>query len=193
MLNKEIKFDCIIVLANYMDAQGVLNDESKARVEFALELFTKWPDAHIITSGWAYRKDSTICIGDALKWYSVEIGIPEEKIIVDVQSKDTVGDAIFTKVNVVMPQGWKKIAVVTSDYHVNRTKEIFTFIFGPEYEIQVWGVGNFTNSEKVKAENNSLKAFYDTFQGIKAGDTASILHRLKERHPFYSDIKIELN
>lgn len=173
-----------------MDANGVLNDESAARVELAHDLFAKWPGAHIITSGWAYRKDSSICIGDALKDYSIEVGIPQEKITVDVHSKDTVGDAIFTKMNVVVPCGWKTIAVVTSDYHVKRTNEIFNFIYGPEYRIQVFGAGNFTTPDKIKSESHSLHAFYKTFEGINAGDSSSILQRLKERHPYYSDLKI---
>jgi uncharacterized SAM-binding protein YcdF (DUF218 family) len=182
--------DCIIILANLMDKNGVLNDESKARVELANELFLKWPHSTIITSGWAYRKDSAICIGNAMKAYSREIGIPEEKIIVDVHSKDTVGDAIFTKVNVVMPKGWKTIAAVTSDYHVNRTNEIFKFVYGPEYQIQVFGAGYFTTPEKIKSEQDSLKMFYTTFEGVRVGDTNSILQRMKERHPYYPDIKV---
>ncbi len=36
---KKIKFDCIIVLANEMDKEGVLNIESVSRIKLACESY----------------------------------------------------------------------------------------------------------------------------------------------------------
>lgn len=181
-----MKFDCIIVLANEMDPQGNLNPESLARIERGVELWKDNPSARMITCGWAYRKDSDLCIGNVLKDYAIKMGVPAEKIIPELNSRDTVGDAVFTKLLIVNSTKWRKIQVVTSDYHVNRTAHIFRFIYGPEYEIEVAGSGQFDGPEKQKLEKASIEAFQKTFEGVAPGDDAGIYARLSQRHPFYN-------
>ena len=122
-------FDCIIVLANEMDKNGKLNLESISRIRLACDLYFKNPFVTLITCGWNYRNDSNLCIGNVMKEYAINLGVPEDKIISEVNSRDTVGDAFFTKINIVKLTNWKNILVVTSDYHVKRSSIIFNFIF----------------------------------------------------------------
>ena len=104
-----------------------------------------------------------------------------------MSSRDTVGDAYFTKVNLVVPRFWKKVLVVTSDYHVSRTQEIFSFIYGVDVDVMVYGAPMVAlNDDVERGELTSLKAFRDTFSGVLSGDDAAILMRLRERHPFYN-------
>ena len=58
--------DAIIILSNLMAADGSLNRESAARAKKGVEAFRDNKASVIVTCGWAYRKDSSICIGDAV-------------------------------------------------------------------------------------------------------------------------------
>lgn len=181
-----MKFDCIIVLANEMDREGNLNLESRKRVELACDSYFDKRSTTLVTCGWNYRKDSELNIGDVLKQYAVKAGVPAENIITELNSRDTVGDAFFTKVNIVSGKGWRKLLVVTSDYHVSRTSNIFRFIYGPQYQIEVIGAAGFDTPEKQASEQKSNAAFNNTFENAEAGNDEVILTRLSTRHPFYN-------
>ena len=131
--------DAIIVLANHMDANGVLNLESIARAKKAVEIFNEKNIPYLVTSGWAYRKDSEIKIADAFKHYLVKnLHVNPKKILTELNSRDTVGDAFFTKINLAVPLSWKKICVVTSNYDVERANEIFNLIYGNKFLINTY-------------------------------------------------------
>ena len=66
-ISNAIKIDAIIVLANKMDQNGLLNSESMARAKKAVEIFNERGISNIVTCGWAYRDDSDIKIADAFK------------------------------------------------------------------------------------------------------------------------------
>lgn len=181
-----MEFDCIIVLANEMDKEGNLNLESVARIKLASDSYFNNPSATLITCGWNYRKDSKLFIGDVMKNYAVKLGVPFKKIITENNSRDTVGDAFFTKLTILKNNKWKNLLIVTSDYHVIRTSKIFKFIYGSQYEINVIGSYGFDSLEKQISEKISLKAFERTFENIKEGDEIKIYERLSTQHPFYN-------
>ncbi len=106
-INNEImKFDCIIVLANEMDKEGNLNLESISRIKLARDSYFNNPSTTLITCGWNYRKDSKLFIGDVMKNYAVKLGVPSDKILAEINSRDTVGDAFFTKLNILKNMAW---------------------------------------------------------------------------------------
>ena len=179
-------YDCIIILANEMDRHGNLNAESTSRVQLAVDCYKKEPSATLITCGWDYRADSDLCIGDVMKAYAEELGVPSDKIIAELNSRDTVGDAFFTKLNLLSNHPWKDLLVVTSDYHVDRAHTIFKFVCGPNYNVKVLGAGSFDSPEKQNAERASLEAFEQTFAGVSAGDIKQVYQQLSTRHPFYN-------
>jgi uncharacterized SAM-binding protein YcdF (DUF218 family) len=182
-----IKNDAVIVLANQMDENGLLNSESKARANKAVEILNEREISHIVTCGWAYRNDSDIKIADAFKSYIVNsLGVNPSKVITELNSRDTVGDAYFTKINLALSLNWKNLCVVTSDYHVKRTKEIFSFIYGNEFSVEVYGASVVHDISILSNELASINAFRDTFLGVTMGNNIEILKRLKERHPFYN-------
>ena len=178
--------DCIIVLANEMDKNGVLNTISEERIKLASETFFKHPLATMITCGWNYRNDSNIFLGEALKNHAVNLGVPAEKIMCELNTKDTVGEAFFTKLNIVKNNGWKNILVVTSDYHAERALKIFKFIYGDQYHIDSIGASGSDNKEKQAAEVKSTATFKQTFGDLKPGDDVKISERLVTQHPFYN-------
>lgn len=180
--------DAIIVLANHMDAEGNLNNESKERAELSLEIMKNCSVANIVTTGWAYRRNVNLSLAEVMKRYINE-RLPadcEVNFLIEDLSKDTVGEAVFTKVNFAAPMSWKKIIVVTSNYHIKRAKEIFNFVYGSMYEISFFGSKWEYKKSIVDDELSSISKFRETFFGINVGDDLMILRRLKESHPFYN-------
>ena len=81
-----------------------------------------------------------------------------------------------------------KVVVVTSDYHVDRTKFIFTHVFNKAVSIEVYGVPTTKSSDQniLLHEQQSLDAFCQTFKGVDFSDISEIFSVLSERHPFYN-------
>ena len=184
---EKMSYPVIIVLGNLMDSMGELNDESSSRMDLAIDVFHKNSSQFIITCGWDYRSDSNIAIADAMKSYAINNGhISPEVILTDVNSRDTVGDAIFSKKNIVTKKNLSNLLIITSDYHTLRTHKIFSYIYGKQYSIKVLGSKTPKGDDFLKSESESLKIFYKTFAGVKSGDDMLIYNRLREKHPFYN-------
>lgn len=183
----ELEFDCIIVLPNQMDINGNLNEECKARVQLASQYYFANQGVSFITSGGKNKQGSSICIGNQLRKHAVLLGVKPDKIITDLNSLDTVGDALFTKMNIVRKTNWKNILVTTSDYHVERSKYIFEYIFGSPYNIKVVGCPTNDPARLKLAEKKSLRTFKSMFHDLNSGDDDSLNRRLMEKHPFYKN------
>jgi uncharacterized SAM-binding protein YcdF (DUF218 family) len=180
--------DTLIVLAHEMSSQGVLEAESQARADLVGTLAHTSPDSIVITPGWAYRADSLVAIGDVMREYLTrEKGIPELRVISEVRSKDTVGDAVFSRALLSAMGREGKITIVTSGYHISRAETIFRFVFGPKAEILTarvdWQPGELERESELK----SLKAFEKTFRGVEPGNLCVILERLYAEHPLYAN------
>jgi uncharacterized SAM-binding protein YcdF (DUF218 family) len=169
-----------------MDSQGNLNEESRTRMEVAIKAFQAKEAPNMVTSGWNYLGNYRIPIAEAMRDYAVQHGIPAKAIQCDVNSRDTVGDAVFTKRNVVLSKGWKRLLVITSDYHAGRAKEIFTFIYGIGYDIDVRSAVSPVTKRSPEKEQKSLQGFHSTFEGLEAGDDTAIWERLRQQHPLYN-------
>ena len=128
-----MSYSAIIVLGNRINKSGKPNRESSSRMDVAIEAFYQKKAPYIITCGWAYRDDSSISIADAMKTYAVQKKVPEHVIFTEANSRDTVGDAYFTKTNIVSKNYWNKLLIVTSEYHAIRAYAIFKYIYGKEF------------------------------------------------------------
>ena len=183
----KVDYDFILILSNLMDKYGNLNQESLERCKKAVEIFSANPDSFLITSGWNYRKDSKITIAKAFKKYLIENNkIPKDNILVDENSRDTVGDAVFTRLNIISKFNSRKLTIITSNYHVPRVKKIFDFVYGNKIFISVVGSGQISDEMGLREkELKSLEAFNKTFVGIKRGDIENIYKRLISKHPYY--------
>ncbi len=190
-------YSAIIVLGNLMNKSGLLNSESSSRMDIAIKIFYKKQAPLIVTCGWAYRNDSSIALANAMKLYAIKIrNVPSKFILTEENSRDTVGDAVFTKKHIALNREWNNLLVVTSDYHILRAYEIFTYVYGKNFSIKVIGADTDNNKERIKNEKKSIQMFYDTFTGIEAGDDTLIYKRLCEQHPYYNGMvhpKLKIN
>ena len=179
----------LIILSHLKDANGELDDETLARIELGVELFRSKEFDFIVTSGWDYQDDSDLKIGEVVadnlrKRYLID----KSKILVDVCSRDTVGDAFFLRKNVILPYDIGSITLVTSSYHVRRADEVFKKFFSPSVSVITVGANFALDNleERLANEENSYRAFLYTFDNVDFSNDTAVLDVLSIRHPFYN-------
>jgi hypothetical protein len=59
-----------------------------------------------------------------------ESGYPDRLLFTEAASWDTVGNAYFARTLHTDPAGWRRLAVITSEFHMPRTEAIFRWVFG---------------------------------------------------------------
>jgi uncharacterized SAM-binding protein YcdF (DUF218 family) len=59
-------------------------------------------------------------------------GVSAERIQIEASSYDTIGNAYFSKLLHVDPAGWRNLTIVTSEFHMPRSRAIFEWVFGME-------------------------------------------------------------
>ena len=170
-----------------MTRHGRPKYETICRARLAASLISGNFSKRIITCGWDYHQNSGLSLAAAIKKYLNNfLKIPPSIILCEAKSRDTVGDALFTKIDFAIPNDWRKLCIVTSDYHVVRTKRIFEFVYGKKYRLEVMGSKALRNKRYKSKESRSLNAFNKTFANIPAGNDSAILNRLKNSHPLYN-------
>jgi hypothetical protein len=64
--------------------------------------------------------------------YLVSRGVKAERIRLESTSYDTIGNGYLTRLMHADPAGWTRMLVITSSFHMPRTKAIFEWVFGME-------------------------------------------------------------
>jgi len=104
-------------------------------------------------------------------------------ITMETTSWDTLGNAYFVRAQICDPMGWKKLWVVTSKFHMPRTKAIFDWIFSvtshapKNYQLRY-----------IETENVGL-----TDEQVRARETREMrslknVHRLADKHKTLEDV-----
>jgi|YelNatPaOPRAMG01_1025707.scaffolds.fasta_scaffold07961_15 uncharacterized SAM-binding protein YcdF (DUF218 family) len=100
--------------------------------------------------------------------------IDPNKIIVCKPSKTTIGNAYYAKLKAIEHQ-FKKLIVVTSNFHMERALAIFNLIFGDEYII----IGRPSNEDvesSLLEREKKLKIFLTLLDTFKKGDHETVMH-----------------
>lgn len=178
----------IVVLSHLMTKNGIPGNETKSRANLAIRLFNTDKFNYLITSGWAYRNDCDYRICDVVKEYILKSSeINSNKIKVLPHSRDTVGDAFFS-LKFVKEVGIKKLIVITSDYHVLRSRLIFKKFFRNIADLEIMGINSELKNNKdiVKKELKSTEVFMETFKNADFSNLNSIYQCLLNNHPLYN-------
>ena len=171
-----------------MSKNCVLDSESKARVKLAIDKFNTLNIRYLITIGWPYRTDCPTPISNVVRDYIItNYDIKFSSIISIPLSRDTVGDAYYC-LKFLQKHKVRQLHIITSDYHVTRTKLIFKTIFQNIIGIKVYGVKtNSVNEESVLLhEKKSIKAFKSTFSKTNFNELSSIYNTMSKKHPYYN-------
>ena len=141
IINQKQKFnyDAIFVLAGGIDNDGNIHPWVQRRLDIAIDLGNNNDIPIVVLGGGTYHKphytnkdgfvihESTACAN-----YLIYNGIKSERIMREWSSYDTIANAFFGLTNFAIPRKWKHILIITSEFHMPRSVEIFKWIFGLE-------------------------------------------------------------
>lgn len=166
------KLDVIIVLAGGLNHEGKVHEWVRRRLDRAIELHKIYAIPIICCGGGTYHKppyvnkegfvihESTECVN-----YLIQNNINPNIIYREWSSYDTIANAFFSLTNHIWCRKWKHIGIITSDFHMPRTKEIFNWIYNlnnKEYSLTFYSVTDVDLDKKMiktrkEREHKSLK------------------------------------
>lgn len=118
---------CIVALGFQLEADGTMKQELIERLKVLLNSAKKYPNAYIVCTGGgtAAENESSTEAGEMAKWL-ISNGVDKKHIIVEDNSLTTAQNAIFTyDILTTQYTDVKKIAIVSSDYHIATGKLLF--------------------------------------------------------------------
>jgi uncharacterized SAM-binding protein YcdF (DUF218 family) len=133
----------IVVLGGGIDLQGNIPSYVYSRLGEAIKLQHELNCKILVSGEYSFLYDKVkppFTEASKMQGYLLEKGVSVDKIIKEEQSKDTIGNAYYSKKYVFLPQKEKKAIIITSDFQVERANYIFSKIFGPEYDFKIVGI-----------------------------------------------------
>lgn len=129
-------YDAIIVLGGGVREGGELPPWAAARFDLALERETGEPFV-CLSAGTTHRPpplEDGFPIQESVAGsrYLIAQGVAPSRIRIENASYDTIGNAYFSKLMHVDPPEWRRLLVITSEFHMPRTRAIFGWVFGFE-------------------------------------------------------------
>ncbi|HYP14350.1 MAG TPA: YdcF family protein [Bryobacteraceae bacterium] len=127
--------DAILVLGGGVREGGELPIWVKNRFDLALRLHRGEPIV-CLSAGTPHRPPPLDEFGFPIfesaagARYLMSKGLAPELIQIENVSYDTIGNAYFSKLVHVDPPGWSKLLVITSEFHMERTRAIFEWVYG---------------------------------------------------------------
>jgi len=188
-----MKSDVIIILGGGINPDGSLREITIDRIKKGIKLFRRNITDWIIASGaYGFMENYVppITEAKAMAKYLENNGVPKEKIILEEKSKDTIGNAYFTKVNVLEPRKWYNPIVVTSNFHIPRTRYIFKKVLGKKYNVSFVKVTSKLPRDLLERirikEQKVLNLLKRWTKEIEDGDDKSLKKFLYTEHPAYA-------
>lgn len=185
--------DAIVVLGRGIDPDGSLPLLAKQRVARAAELFA-WETAPriIFTGRCSLMTDMipTVTEAGAMAAYAVKLGLPREALLVEEKSRDTIGNAYFVLREVLEPNDWTSIRVVTSDFHIQRTAWIFQKVLGVGYDVSFSAapseLDHSTIAVRAREEADITAFLMEWLADVPDGDPMALARVIWEEHPGYA-------
>ena len=185
--------DAIVVLGGGVDGDGFLSTTSRTRVARAVELFHAGIAPRMILSGRCglTAPEPTITEAVAMATYAREHGVPRAALLLEEESRDTLGNAYFTRELFLVPNGWRSIRVVTSDFHLSRAAWVFRKILGARYDFSFVSAASGLSPRELilrALEECKLSIFLNEWlEALEEGDDHAVERLMGQEHPGYAD------
>lgn len=135
MADQKTPPEMIVVLGCYTNDDGSPTDMMKSRIEGGAQVYASLRqqniDCRVIVTGYQ-RTGQTISEASAMEKHAVDNGlIDQENIIKEEQASTTAENAYYSRI-IVDEFDATKVNVVTSQFHMERARNIFEKIFSPQ-------------------------------------------------------------
>eukprot|EP00188_Purpureofilum_apyrenoidigerum_P000808 Plantae.Rhodophyta-Purpureofilum_apyrenoidigerum.ctg13995.p1 GENE.Plantae.Rhodophyta-Purpureofilum_apyrenoidigerum.ctg13995~~Plantae.Rhodophyta-Purpureofilum_apyrenoidigerum.ctg13995.p1 ORF type:complete len:222 (-),score=33.80 Plantae.Rhodophyta-Purpureofilum_apyrenoidigerum.ctg13995:289-954(-) len=136
MEQSDAPFDAVIIPGGGLDETGAPHPFVKSRLRAALEVSPRPRWFITLSRGTTHRGPPLDVNGrpvdeaTASAKFLVNGGIQPDCILQDTWSLDTIGNAYFSRFLLTDRLGLKNLLVVTSNFHMPRSKAIFDWIYG---------------------------------------------------------------
>jgi len=183
--------DVAIVLGYKLKNEKKLPRVLVSRLNLAINLYKKGIVRKLIMSGGITNPKLKISEAEAMRQYVLKQNVKDIDIIKDEKSKDTIGNAYFIKNFILKPCNFKKLVVISSDFHLVRMKYVFKKTLGRNYKIKFLSSRSLDISlilYKVTGLEQKLFDLTKLFFGdVKEGDDMTIRNKLFSFHPEYAN------
>jgi len=185
--------DALVVLGRGVDADGALPRLAKQRVERAAELFA-WETAPriIFTGRCSLMTESIPAVTEAraMADYARSLGLPDDVLLVEEESRDTIGNAYFVMRHFLEPNDWTSIRVVTSDFHIQRTAWVFQKVLGIGYDVSFSPapseLDHTTIAVRAREEADITAFLMEWLADVPDGDPLALDRIIRQEHPGYA-------
>ncbi|MEO6761005.1 MAG: YdcF family protein [Candidatus Saccharimonadales bacterium] len=183
-----MKVSAILVLGGGITSEGTLTRGSMAPVRLAVERFNEIkPTWLIMSGGFSYKADFRPAISEAqaMKDYAVSLGVLPDKILTEAESKNTFGNILFTKLNLLEPLKIYDILVIGTPGHSNeRLEYVLAKVLGNSYNynIEIEHIAGILYEDRELA---SIKKTRLAFDDVANGNSAELYRRLRKFHRAY--------
>lgn len=111
----------------------------------------------------------------------------QDCIFYEDQSLDTIGNAWFVKKICLEPLGITSCIVVTSDYHIERTRVTFDWVLGPKYTVEYAAAPSPLDEQERARRNHFEQVLTEHVKthligSIAAGDDKAIANFMENEH-----------
>ncbi|MGB9783407.1 MAG: YdcF family protein [Moorellaceae bacterium] len=118
----------------------VLSGEQGERVETAVKLYKQGFAPRLLMTGGPVEWN--VAAADIMAWQAESLGVPPQDIVLERRASSTYENAVYT-LEILKQKGWRSAIVVTSPYHLRRTRFIFEKVFaGSNIRLSFYGAEN---------------------------------------------------
>ena len=122
--------------------------------------------------------------------YAESLGLPRDAVLLEEESKDTIGNAYFVLRRHLEPNGWTSVRVVTSDFHVPRSTWVFQKVLGSAYDVSFSPASSELDAAiiaaRARAEGDIITFLMEWIGDLPDGDRAAVDRLVWEEHPGYA-------
>lgn len=181
--------NAIVVLGCGIDSVGILNPDAENSVRLAITALENHSDYCLIMTGFVSYKAAfkpSISEAQAMKDFAVSLGVPIDKVFVETESKDTLGNFYYTKLNLLIPLHIKNIIIVRGP---NQSDERINYlahkVLGDQYTFSIVRP-DIERPEEQAREKESLSLASQWLNPICDGDMPAIYQLMRTHHPAYN-------
>ena len=129
------RYDCIIIPGGGLDGSRAPAAWVRARLDAALA-HDEATDFYLVLSRGTTHKPPPldedgfpVDEAAASAAYLVARGVAASRVLLESWSLDTIGNAAFARLMHADPRGWSRLLLITSAFHMPRTRAIFEWVF----------------------------------------------------------------